>query len=81
MGSFEPLGAQALRRDVVAVAGRDRNGGERAEAERLGELAIIIDDVAKDLLVVFDEVDLVHRQDDVPHAEQRDDDRVPMGLR
>ena len=56
-------------------------GDQRAEAERSGELAIVGDDVAKDRFVVVDEVDLVDRQHDVTDAEQRDDDRVAMGLR
>ena len=50
------------------------------EAERLGEFAIGDDDVAEDALVVADEIDLVDRQHDMADAEQRDDDRMAVGL-
>ena len=76
-----PGRARAPGRDVVAVAGGDRQRDQRAKAERLGEFPVVGFDLAKDALAVIDEVDLVDREHDVAHAEQRNDDRMAMRLR
>ena len=81
MPALIPRRPRADRGDIVAEARRDRNREQRAEAKRLGELAIGDDDVAEDALVIVDEIDLVDREHDVAHAEQRHDDRMAVGLR
>ena len=50
------------------------------EAQRLGEFLESGDNLAEHALVERDEVDLVDRQHDMTDAEQRGDDRVPVGL-
>ena len=62
------------------MAGGDRQRDQRAKAKRFGEFPIVGFDLAKDALAVVDEVDLVHRKHNVAHAEQRNDDRMAMGL-
>src|SRR5208337_5670653 len=51
MRALKPGREGTARRDVVAEAGRERNREQRAEAERLGELAIGDHDVPECLLV------------------------------
>jgi hypothetical protein len=80
MRPFVPGHVSAERRDIVAVAGRDRQRDQRAEAQRLGELAVVGLDPAKDRLAEVDKIDLVDREHDVAHAKQRDDDRMALGL-
>ena len=66
---------------VVAVARRDRDRHHRGEAELGREGEVIADDAAEYILLIVDEVNLVHRHHDVAHAEQRADKRVPPRLR
>ena len=71
---------RARRDDVVAVAGRHRDGRRRSRSRAAGELGEVVADVVEALLVEVDEVDLVDRQHDVADAEQRDDEGVAAGL-
>ncbi len=75
-----PGRARARRDDIVALAGGERDGHQRLEAERPGELGEFVANVDEALLVEADEIDLVHRQHDVADAEQRDDVGVAAGL-
>ena len=67
--------------DVVAEAGRDRDRHDRGKAELGGEGEVVADDAVEDVVLIVDEIDLVHRNDDVADAEQRADERMPPGLR
>ena len=80
MAALIPGRPLAHRRDIVAEPRRNGNREQGAEAERLGELAVVDDDVTEDALVIAHEVDLVDREHDMADAEQRDDDRMAMGL-
>ena len=75
-----PRRAHGGRDHVVAIAGRERDGHQRLEAERPGELGECVADVDEALLVEADAIDLVDRQHDVADAEQRDDVGVAAGL-
>ena len=66
--------------DVVAESRRDRNWHDRGEAETGGEGLIVADNAIEDVLVVPDQIDLVHRQHDMANAEQRTDEGMPPGL-
>ena len=66
--------------DVVPVSGRDRYRHHRGEAELGREGGIFSRDAVERRLLVFDQVDLVHRHDDVAQAEQRADQRMPPRL-
>ncbi len=76
-----PGRAGAQGRDVVSVAGGDRQRGQRAKAKCLGEFPIVGFDLAKHALAVVHEIDLVHRKHNVAHAKQRNDDRMAVRLR
>ena len=67
-------------RDIVAVAGGERDGVEGLEAEAGGEVLVILADGGEAGLGEIDQVHLVHGEDDVADAEQRDDEGVAAGL-
>ena len=56
--------------DVVALEAGNRHRGEALDTDALGELGIVGDDLVVDLLAVVDEVHLVHREHQVPDADQ-----------
>jgi len=63
----DPLGR---RGDVVAIAGRDRDRGQRGEAQLAGEFFEILGDRLERAAVETDQVELVDREHDVANAEQ-----------
>ena len=71
-------GARIL--DVVAAqtGHRDRDGVGQLDLPR--EVSVLGHDRLEDLARAIDEIHLVHSQDDVPDAEQRNDVAVPPGL-
>ncbi len=66
--------------DVVALERGHGDGRELAQADALGERAVVGDDLVEDLLRVVHEVELVDRQDDAADPEQADQEAVPPGL-
>ena len=66
---------------VVALERRQRDALHRRDADGGGQLAVARDDVVEHRPVVVDQVHLVHRQQHVPDAEQRDDVAVAARLR
>ena len=66
--------------DVVAEKARDRDGGEVGDPDRVGEVAIVGDDLLEAVLAVVDEVHLVNGEHDVPDAEQMGEEAMPAGL-
>jgi hypothetical protein len=75
-----PARAIAACRDIVAVAGRERDRDQRFKAQRRGEGCEGALDVAKAWLGKVDQVDLVDRQHDVADAQQRHDGGVAARL-
>ena len=72
-----------LRRagDVVAVARGHGYRRDRLEAEALGELRVVGRNALEHRLVEADQVDLVHRDHDMPDAQERGDDGMAARLR
>ena len=66
--------------DVVAVERRDRDERDVVEIEAGGELGELGADLVEAVRVVVDEVHLVDADDEVRHAEQRDEQAVAAGL-
>src|SRR6202012_2709346 len=66
--------------DVVAVQRGDRDEREVGDVELGRELGELAADLLEDLLVVADQVHLVHREHQVRHAEQRGQEGVPPRL-
>ena len=67
-------------RNVVAVSGRDRNRHDRSKAELRSEAAIFGNNALEDVRLIGDEIDLVHRQDDMTQAKQRANQGMSSGL-
>ena len=68
------------RGDVVPEPRRNGNGHDRGEPETSGQAGIFRSDALEDVPVEADQVDLVDGEDDVPDAEQRDDEGVAPRL-
>ena len=66
--------------DVVTVEGRDRDERDIRDLEPGRPVGQLVDDVVEDLLVVADEVHLVHAEDQVRDPQQRRDVGVAPGL-
>ena len=75
-----PVHIGACRNDVVAFERRNRNGFYGVEPQGLGEGAERRLDVAEDLFVIADKVDLVGDHDDMPDPDQAEDIGVPPRL-
>ena len=75
-----PRHVRAMRRDIVAVARGKWNGGDRVKLEMAGKRGEFGPDRLKYPLAVAHQVDLVHRQHDVPDAEHGADKGVAPGL-
>ena len=67
-------------RDVVALGRRHRDAVGVGHVEAAGQLRELGRDLGEPLLGVVDQVDLVDRQHDVRHPQQRGDGEVPAGL-
>ncbi|VIO69896.1 hypothetical protein CI41S_21430 [Bradyrhizobium ivorense] len=79
-GTIVPVSVAGAIDDIVAVPGRDRDRNDRFEAKIAGKGHIVGDDPIKGLFAVVDEVDLVHRQDEMADTKERTDERVALGL-
>ena len=75
-----PGRALAARRNIVAVARRHRDRLDVLEAEPAGKISETRGDALEYVPVKIDEIDLVHRKNDVANAQQARDDRVAAGL-
>ena len=75
-----PRRATAARADVIAVAGGDRDGLDVLEAEWRGKVGEAVRDPVENGAVEVDQIDLVHRHDDVANAQETDDDGVTPRL-
>ncbi len=69
-----------LRRDIVAVASRDRDRHHVRKIQGTDEAEIGRGNPLEHLLGLFDQVDLVDRQHDLADSEQRADKTVAPGL-
>jgi hypothetical protein len=67
--------------DVVAFEGRQRNEGDRVEAQVLGEFREVLTDGAVDLLRVVDQIHLVDRDDHITNPDERHQVAVSTSLR
>ena len=63
------------------IEGRERDEVQVRNLQPRGERRVVADDLVEDVLAVVHQVHLVDGDDDVPDAEQRDDEAVPLGLR
>ena len=59
-----------VRRDVIALEARDRQRGERLDADGVGKGGIFGHDLVKTGLIIIDQIHLVDRQHDVADANQ-----------
>ena len=75
----EPRAGERARRDVVAGQAAGGDGGE-GRADRRGEGRIVRDDRIEPRFVPADEIHLVDREDDLPDAEEVDEEAVPPRL-
>ena len=66
--------------DIVAIARRHRDRFDRRKAETGRKIAILGADPFENLLVVADQIQLVHGKRDMADSEQRGDDGVSAGL-
>ena len=66
---------------VVAAQRRYGNEGEILHPEAGDERLVVFADSRKDCFVVAHQVHLVHRDDEVPYAEEPRDEGVAAGLR
>ena len=76
-----PMHMRARVHHIVALERRDRNAGDRLEAERRGEAPEVLGDRVEARLIEIDEVHLVDGKRELADAEQRDDAGMPPRLR
>ena len=67
--------------EVVAILGDERDDNDARKTQMLGEVAKILFDLLKDFGRITDQIHLVDGDDDMPNAEDRHDDAVPLRLR
>ena len=78
--TFVPRHVVAVIDEVVALERADRDEVLIDHVEPRGEFAVVGFDLLEDLFAVADEVHLVDRDQHVLDAQQRHDERVPLGL-
>ena len=78
--SLVPRHAIGAVNDVVAVEGRDRDECHVGDLELCDEVAELVGDRVEHAAVVADQVHLVDADDQVTHAQQRGDERMPLRL-
>jgi hypothetical protein len=79
--SVVPRRALAVADHVVALERRQGDRRDVIEADLFAELAVLVDDPAKDTLRVIHQIHLVDRQHDLADADQADEIAVAPGLR
>lgn len=72
-------GGRALYHVIALERGNGHDGGI-GNVQALGNFVEFGLDIAEDLLVIVHEVDLIHREDDVAHAQERGHVEVAAGL-
>ena len=75
-----PRHLDARHDDVVASKCRDGDEAQIGQLELRRKRGVVLLDGMEDLLVGPDQVHLVDGHDDVPDAQQRRDEAVPLGL-
>src|SRR5215472_4834970 len=80
-GPAIPRHARRPRRDIVAKSRRYRDRLDRDGAEARGKGRKSAGDLGEQAFLEIDEVHFVDRQHDLPDAEKRADEGVPLGLR
>jgi hypothetical protein len=73
-----PIGLAA--RDVVAVTSGQNNGRHRGKVEQAGKIAEGVDDAAESPAIPTGQIELVHSQHEIPHANEMGDHCVARRL-
>ena len=76
----EPRHALAVDDDIVAAKRADRNERQIGKPEARGKSSVFVANALEHRLLEADQIHLVDRHHDAPHAQQRDDERVPLRL-
>ena len=66
--------------NVVALKSGQGNGRQRGKFERSGEIAKTVYDAVENRAIPADQIELVHRQDEMTHADQMGNYGMTPGL-